>query len=108
MAITEFGKKIEEQINMQKQVTITFPLNAFKEFSDFAKEETNDCYWLAIKFLLDNHKRRKTGDSVYNALKDKIDILESRIHNLREDFEEFTQEEPEPKHKKKKGFGRGE
>jgi len=48
-----YGEKIRENISKTRMVTISFPINVLERFQGFAKENANDCYWLAIQYLLD-------------------------------------------------------
>ena len=69
-----FSEKVIEQIS-QRPVKIMFPADVFQEFSDYAKKETADCYWLAIKQLLDHYKSTQGKEVAYRLLDEKINTL---------------------------------
>ena len=48
-----FGEQIKEKITKTRMVSFSFPINVLERFQIFAKENANDCYWLAIQYLLD-------------------------------------------------------
>lgn len=71
-------------------VLITFSNAAVKEeFTDFAKAETGDCYWLAIKQLLDFYKDQTAGDAktimllkMIEDLRSEVAILDQKVANI--------------------------
>ena len=92
-----FDEKILEQIqgSPKHRVPITFPDHVLKEFSEYAKTNAADCYWLAIKQLLDFKREQTEGDL-------KSVILLQQIQDIRETLDVFdarllTIEKPEMK-----------
>ena len=96
-----FSEKILDNIQRETaRIPITFPKTVYDRFSEFAKRESNDCYWLAVKQLLDFHEEQTEGDFrtavVLEAIKDvKNDIseLDDRVTTLEKpkvkDFQTF-------------------
>lgn len=86
----------------KKKIPITFPEEVYTNFTSFAKKNSADCYWLAIKQLLDFHKEQTEGDV-------KTLLLMQQINDLWKEVEELKlkrDQSPEPK--KYKTFGKEE
>lgn len=84
----------------KRKITITFPENVCNDFTTFAKTNSADCYWLAIKQLLDFHREQTENDIKTMLIMQKINELQSELDELK------TQKQPEPK--KYKTFGQEE
>lgn len=87
----KLSERIKKETNYTREIKIKFPIEVYDEFSLYAKEHTGDCFWLAIKNLLEDKK-----------LSDKYDLLEQRIRNL-----ESQNAIPKETRQEFKGFGRG-
>lgn len=83
-----FGDKVRKDIGYTREIPIKFPLDVYKEFSTFAKEEAGDCYWLAIKRLL---SEKKSNDR-YNKLDDRISKVEGVVVTMIGPSEEQDEE----------------
>lgn len=94
-----FGTQVKEAITKQKKVivkNITFPVNLFEEFNKYAEETSGDCYWLAIKELLEYKRKGEEVNSELALLLKVIETLDGRIEYLEEEFKKITEK---PKHK---------
>ncbi|MDP2692267.1 MAG: hypothetical protein Q8O88_01345 [bacterium] len=87
------------------RIPITFPEQVLKEFAAYAKENSADCYWLAIKQLLDFKREQLEGDL-------KSVILMQQIQDLREILDEvdirLSKLEQPRQAKERKTFGQKE
>ena len=92
--------ELKERIDKMTQRSFTIsgcPEATFQEFSDYAREEVGNCYWMAIKQLLDLVKINAKEVVLYeklSSLDDRLKVLENK---------EFEVEE---KPNKRKTFGK--
>lgn len=100
-----FGEKIMETISgpSRKRVPITFPEPVLNEFMDYAKNNSADCYWLAIQQLLHFYREQTEGDLKTLLVMDQIKKLETRIDEL-----ELKLVKPVETKKEFKTFGKGD
>lgn len=98
-----FPEKIQEVITgpPKRTVPITFPEIVFNEFSDFAKENSANCYWLAIKHLLDFYKKQIEEDI-------KLKLIMSQINGLQEQIDELYKIQKKEIKTEPKTFGQKE
>ena len=83
-----FSEKIIDSISgpSQKRVTITFPQEVFDIFGGYAKENSADCYWLAIKQLIDFYISQKEGDLKTAMIMQTITEMKADIENIYEEI----------------------
>lgn len=86
-----FSETIKDQISGQpkRKILVTFPIDVFDSFDLYAKENTADCYWLAIKQLLDFYKSQTEADIKSVLLLDYIKQLESKVDDLNQRLEKL-------------------
>jgi len=87
----------------QKKVLITFPKDVFENLSNYSKDNSADCYWLAIKQLLDFHKSQNELDLRMMMLLERGDQLKEEIAERRNELNALKSKPREPK--VIKGFG---
>ena len=97
-----FSEKVVDSIS-QRFVKISFPNDVYKEFSEYARTESADCYWLAIKQLLASYKEHQYKDAVTKLLDEKIDAVAFDIADLRDELEKKSV--VVQKEEKKRTFG---
>ena len=73
-----FGEKVRKDISYTREIPIKFPLDVYKEFSEYSKEEAGNCYWLGIKKLLEEKKNHDR----YLQLIDRVEELENTLASL--------------------------
>lgn len=101
-----FKEKVEEAIKepLKKRIPITFPEDVFISFDKFAKENTADCYWLAIKQLIDFWKEQHEGDlrtimvlKIVEELREQVEELDKKVTELsipkKDNFQTFGKKE---------------
>lgn len=103
-----FKDAVQEKIGYQKQVIITFPIKVFNRLNDYAKDNTNHCYWLAIERLLDKVEELSVKDLNTIMLMERDDILRkdiTKLHLRIDELEKQKEQEPNKRHfgKDKKG-----
>lgn len=95
-----FGERITDEISgpPKKRVTITFPEEVFANFDKYAKDNSADCYWLAIKQLIDFYIEQKEGDlktvmimQTIQELKTDIEAIQDKLHKIENQKEENFQ-----------------
>ena len=83
-----FPDKVIDQISgpIKRKIPITFPEPVFLEFAKLARDEAADCYWLAIKQLIDFKRDQIEGDlktimvmQQIQDLKEQLDIIHNRL-----------------------------
>lgn len=99
-----FGERITDSISgpPKKRVTITFPEEVFSDLDKYSKEFSADCYWLAIKQLLDFFHEQKDGDIKSLMIMQAVSETKGRIEDL--DERVCKLEHPQPENKQ--SFGR--
>lgn len=90
-------ERVMDKIHAQRVIKITFPINVYEKLDSFAKENTNDCYWLAVKQLLDFYEESKEADSRILMLMQRDDDLLVEINRLAKDVEELKGEKNKPR-----------
>jgi len=78
-----FGEYINDKINSQRSVTITFPIKTFDNLADYAKKNTNDCYWMAIQELLTKDDITTSIDIKTMIMMDRDKVLDDKINSLK-------------------------
>lgn len=74
-----------------KRIPITFPKDVFLEFDEFSKQHANHCYWLAVKYLLEEFKRQEVMDSKTLMLIERDNQLASDITKLKQRIDELEE-----------------
>ena len=64
----KFSDKIKEEIGWTREIPIKFPNEVYKEFRQYAKEEAGECFWLAVKKLLQERDYSLKYDKVIKRL----------------------------------------
>ena len=101
-----FKEQVHKQINMQRRIPITFPIKVADRLDQFAKDNCNDCYWLAVKQLLDFFEENKGKDFTTKLLMDKDSRLDERIESLEVKVEELDDKiEQKTEKEEVKSFG---
>lgn len=103
-----YGERIKETITQKtptKTIPISFPRKSFRDFSRWAYEHANDCYWLAIEKLMDAYETKVHLQHELRLLADRDDILLTYINELNEKLDAATAQptKTERKHFGKKG-----
>lgn len=90
-----FGKKVNEEIIKPKKTivkNVTFPIDIFEEFDNYAKEMTGHCYWLAIKELLNDKKKNDELNSQLSTVLIVIENINERVRLLERNTDKDTKE----------------
>lgn len=107
--------KVEDSINLQRRLLITFPNKVYSRFTDYCKYNTADCYWLGIEDLLNYKeseiKNNKFIQSILESNKLSLNMVNEKLHDISNRVEELEKKSLEKKGeepKKIKTFGRKE
>jgi len=83
--VKSFGEKVRENVMVSnKTITVSFPSDVYNEFKHFAKESAGDCYWLAIKDLLNQSKYYSFLSETTQVLIQNNNMLMSKILEMDE------------------------
>ncbi len=86
-----YGEKVRDALEKEpsREIKISFPKKVYKEFSEYAKDNSGDCYWLAIKELMESKKNKVDITNQVSLLKDRDDMIAMELKRLRDELEQF-------------------
>jgi hypothetical protein len=97
-----FSDKVKEAVFKKENpnnvvIGITFPRDVFNRFNQWAVENADNCYWLAIDRLLVNYGEKINFNNEIGLLIDKDDILAVELGRLGEEINGLKNIQATPK-----------
>jgi len=102
-----FGKKVMDAVSTkngsQREIIITFPTPVFRRFSEWAFNNSANCYWLAIEELLNNYENKIDVGTQVRMLVDRDDMIAMRIKEIENKLDALLTVKESPE---RRGFGK--